>query len=304
MRNRRSTPLNDAPARTWRIWAARRRAPASFMTVAGNFPEGRRTDGKAVVTCCGGSHGDVAGAESGASSAERSTGEHGNHPGSARGSRRQRGRSGWAHRRPSGPGWGGAVVVVAGVTTCHGARESRTRGEGRQQSRGVRMLQGRKMHWRMSVPHHRVPIGPRRRVSEMQANFHRCAFVHDGRPCGEPGAVRVARRVRRAAWGNGPAAMPAPRPRPTQPSGSTCHGRSLAARCVVAASDTICSVTPGSGDAGARLGAGGVEALRVSDSAPVARRGGAKMAGWPGSGAVSPVGPHCEGASRSTTSLL
>ena len=80
-----------------------------------------------------GSHGDVAGAESGASSAERSTGEHGNHPGSARGSRRQRGRSGWVHRRPSGPGWGGAVVVVAGVTTCHGARESRTQGEGRQQ---------------------------------------------------------------------------------------------------------------------------------------------------------------------------
>ena len=53
VRNRRSTPLNDAPARTWRIWAARRRAPASFMTGAGNFPGGRRTDGKAVVTCCG-----------------------------------------------------------------------------------------------------------------------------------------------------------------------------------------------------------------------------------------------------------
>jgi hypothetical protein len=30
--------------------------------------------------------------------------------------------------------------------------------------------------------------------------------------------VKVARRVRRAAWGNGPAATPAPRPRPTQPS--------------------------------------------------------------------------------------
>jgi transposase len=29
--------------------------------------------------------------------------------------------------------------------------------------------------------------------------------------------VRVARRVRRAAWGNGPGAIPAPRPRPTQP---------------------------------------------------------------------------------------
>jgi hypothetical protein len=29
--------------------------------------------------------------------------------------------------------------------------------------------------------------------------------------------VKAARRVRRAAWGNGPAAMPAPRPRPTPP---------------------------------------------------------------------------------------
>jgi len=40
---------------------------------------------------------------------------------------------------------------------------------------------------------------------------------HDGRNCGEPGAVKVARRVRRAAWGNGPGAIPTPRPRPTQP---------------------------------------------------------------------------------------
>jgi hypothetical protein len=30
-------------------------------------------------------------------------------------------------------------------------------------------------------------------------------------------AMKVARRVRRAAWGNGPRAIPAPRPRPTQP---------------------------------------------------------------------------------------
>ena len=39
----------------------------------------------------------------------------------------------------------------------------------------------------------------------------------DGSDRGEPGAWRRARRVRRAAWGNGPAATPAPRPRPTQP---------------------------------------------------------------------------------------
>jgi hypothetical protein len=62
------------------------------------------------------------------------------------------------------------------------------------------MLQGRWMHWRMSVPHHRVPIGPWRRVSEMQATLHRGVNSHHGRHHGEPGAVRAARRVRRAAW--------------------------------------------------------------------------------------------------------
>ena len=41
----------------------------------------------------------------------------------------------------------------------------------------------------------------------------------DGSDRGEPGAVKVARRVRRAAWGNGPGAIPTPRPRPTQPAG-------------------------------------------------------------------------------------
>ena len=61
-------------------------------------------------------------------------------------------------------------------------------------------------------------VGPRRRVSGMQANLHRGVNQHHGRHHGEPVAVRAARRVRRAAWGNGPAAMPAPRPRPTPPS--------------------------------------------------------------------------------------
>lgn len=83
-----------------------------------------------------------------------------------------------------------------------------------------------------------VAVGPRRRVSEMQAKLHRWAVADPGRRfddlfpargpgClnqphgrnhGEPVAWRHARRVRRAAWGNGPAAMPAPRPRPTHPS--------------------------------------------------------------------------------------
>ena len=43
------------------------------------------------------------------------------------------------------------------------------------------------------------------------------ATTPDGRNRGEPVAWRRARRVRRAAWGNGPGAIPAPRPRPTPP---------------------------------------------------------------------------------------
>jgi hypothetical protein len=84
-----------------------------------------------------GSHGDVAGAESDASFVERSTSEHGNRPWSARSPRGQRGRPGWAQRRPIGPEFDGAAVVVAGVTTCRGGRESRSQGEGRQWFREV-----------------------------------------------------------------------------------------------------------------------------------------------------------------------
>jgi small multidrug resistance family-3 protein len=43
-----------------------------------------------------------------------------------------------------------------------------------------------------------------------------CTTTSDSRDRGAPGAVRAARRVRRAAWGNGSAATPKPRPRPTQ----------------------------------------------------------------------------------------
>jgi len=110
----------------------RRRVPVSLIAEAGELPgmsAGLRGGRGDVLR---GSHGDVAGAESDASSAERSTSEHGNHPWSARWRRGQRRASGWAHRRPTGQGWGGAAVVVAGVTTCRGGRESRPQGEGRQ----------------------------------------------------------------------------------------------------------------------------------------------------------------------------
>jgi hypothetical protein len=45
-----------------------------------------------------------------------------------------------------------------------------------------------------------------------------CITTPNGRHRGEPVAGKPARRVRRAAWGNGPEAIPAPRPRPTQPA--------------------------------------------------------------------------------------
>jgi hypothetical protein len=117
----------------------------------------------------------------------------------------RRGGRGWVHRRPIGSGRGGAAVVLR-------AGESPAHGEGRQQeSRSEDAARPKDAPANAGAPPRR------RRVSEMQADLHRPAFGQDGRPCGEPGAVRVARRVRRAAWGNGPAAMPAPRPRPTQP---------------------------------------------------------------------------------------
>ena len=84
-----------------------------------------------------GSHGDVAGVESGASSVERSMSEHGNRPWSAPLATSPAWRGGWAHRLPTGQGRGGAAVVVAGVTTCRGGRESRSQGEGRQWFREV-----------------------------------------------------------------------------------------------------------------------------------------------------------------------
>ena len=129
-RNRRSTPLKDAPARTWRIWAGGDAHPTSLITEAGELPDmsaGLRGGRGDVLR---GSHGDVAGVESGASSVERSASEHGNHLGSARG--HVASVAGRAGRTVGRAAWGGdgAVVVVRG-------RESRSHGEGRQWYREV-----------------------------------------------------------------------------------------------------------------------------------------------------------------------
>ena len=61
-----------------------------------------------------GSRGDAAGDRVGCLLRRAISSEHGNRPWSARGPRGQRGASGWAHRRPIGPGRGGAAVVLRG----------------------------------------------------------------------------------------------------------------------------------------------------------------------------------------------
>jgi len=49
---------------------------------------------------------------------------------------------GKARRRLTLPGWGGGLVVVAGVTTGHGGRESRLQGEGVQQVLSMQARRG------------------------------------------------------------------------------------------------------------------------------------------------------------------
>jgi hypothetical protein len=49
---------------------------------------------------------------------------------------------GKARRRLMPPGWGVGLVVVVGVTTHHGGRESRPQGEGVQQVRSMQALRG------------------------------------------------------------------------------------------------------------------------------------------------------------------
>ena len=65
----------------------------------------------------------------------------------------------------------------------------------------------------------------------------RCLNHPIGRFRGEPDAGRLARPVRRAAWGNGPGAIRAPRPRPTQPPGAGHHAGSAHRRGWVPADD-------------------------------------------------------------------
>ena len=120
----------------------------------------------------------------------------------------------------SGTGRSGATVVVR-------VRESRIHGQGRQRLReGTEAVMPKDARPNGGALPEDGPVGPHWWVSEMQAKLHPWAAADLGRGFddtpkdsdrGEPGAVKVAHRVRRAAWGNGPGATPAPRPRPTQP---------------------------------------------------------------------------------------
>src|SRR5665647_581955 len=123
-----------------------------------------------------GSRGDAAGTELGSSFVERVVSEHGNRSGPCPVPRFQRGCSGWVHRRPIGPGRGGAAVVLR-------VRESRTHGEGRQQFReGMEAVMPKDAPPNGGAPPEDEPfIGPRRRVSEMQAKLHRWAAADPGR---------------------------------------------------------------------------------------------------------------------------
>lgn len=76
------TPLNVVPARTWWIWAGGD-AHSPLHDGVGNSPEGSIDQRGARGDVLRDSHGEVAGVEPGASSAERSTSEHGNRSGTA-----------------------------------------------------------------------------------------------------------------------------------------------------------------------------------------------------------------------------
>jgi hypothetical protein len=168
----------------------RRCAPASLITEAGELPDmsaGLRGGRGDVLR---GSHGDVAGVESDASSAERSTSEHGNHPWLPGPPRPATCARGWAHRRPTGRGWDGAAVVVAGSRPAMGPGEPvtgrRAAVVSRSAEKGLEAVMPNDAPPNGDAPSNddqagEVPVGSRRRVSEMQAKLHRWAVADPGR---------------------------------------------------------------------------------------------------------------------------
>jgi hypothetical protein len=80
-----------------------------------------------ATRCVAVARGDASGVQLGADPADRSVSERGKRPGGAR-----RAGSGQAHRQLWPSGRGGGLVVVVGVATYQGGRESRLQGEGVQ----------------------------------------------------------------------------------------------------------------------------------------------------------------------------
>ncbi|MFL4910532.1 reverse transcriptase domain-containing protein [Streptomyces sp. MMS24-I2-30] len=84
-------------------------------------------------------------------------------------------RGGWAHRRPIGPGGGGAAVVL-------GAGESPEQGEGRQQLReGMETAMPEDAPPNGGAPAGSALLGSSGRVLEMQTKLHRWAVADPGR---------------------------------------------------------------------------------------------------------------------------
>src|SRR5204862_3101385 len=120
-----------------------------------------------------GSRGDAAGIELGSSFVERIAVNTGTVPvcPAARG---QRAETGWARCRPTGPGRGGAAVVLR-------AGESPAHGEGRQ-----RLREGKEAAMPQDAPPNGsaqdpAPEGPWARVAGTQAELHRWAAADPGR---------------------------------------------------------------------------------------------------------------------------
>ena len=141
-RNQRlNAPQENPPARIWQIWAGQHRAPASFRG-RGELPGGLASPvWEAIGKVCGVPVARVQG--------------HSWSPNPTSGSRTNAGTipaaptpasmmlaGGKARRQLMLLGWGGGLVVVAGVTTGHGGRESRPQGEGVQQVRSMHALRG------------------------------------------------------------------------------------------------------------------------------------------------------------------
>ena len=118
------------------------------------------------------------GQQLGADPVDRWCGERGNHPVSPWVPWGQPVRE-WAGASSAvGAGWGGGLVVVAGVTTRHGGRESRSQGEGDQQvgsqERGWKTRRGAGEHRRMGAGPPPLLVAERR-VLEIQTKLHRWA---------------------------------------------------------------------------------------------------------------------------------